>query len=852
MNLRRRMLDHLDDDIRDHIERETRENIERGMTPDEARFAALRKFGNVTRVMEQTREVWSRVWLEQLLQDIRYGFRMLRRNRGFTFVVVLTLALGIGMNTAVFSVVNSVLLRPLVYPHPQQLAWIGEYDPNIKRDIVSSPHFYDWRRQAQSFTAMAAYGYQQATIAGSHDARQVSGICVAGDFWTITGAQPALGRLFGPEAQGAVVLSWDLFERQFAGDPAVVGKSVSVEGSPYTVSGVLPKSFRFQFPMWWLASQPQPVEAYFPLPNQDVQRRRNVNVVAALKPGVGTGQALAELEVMEKHIRQASDGPQRPVPLKLRVEPLQEKLVAGTRPALFILLAAGTFVLLMAAVNVANLLLARATVRQREIAIRAAIGAGRARVVRQLLAESVVLALLGGAVGLAFARWAIEILVRLSPHALPRLAETTLDGRVLAFTAAVSVATGVLFGTGPAISLWRANLHDALKSGARTSAGLPGLRIRRMLVAGELALAVVLLTGAGLMLKSLRRMNAHPPELAPERVLVMKVRLSGAQYAAAASDEAYMRELVRRIESAPGVQAAGISNWLLFEGLLFPGQTSPDQAQVIRLNGVSPGYLRAMGMRLVKGRWLTGNEPAGAVLLNQSMARQLFGDADPLGRRFNIPGQEVGVAGVVADLKYSKLDAAPPAEAFLPYHRIPMLRGTDVAVRTTGDPEAMAPAIRKLISGIDPTQPVYDVKTLEQALAESVAPRRFNLILLETFAAAALLLALVGVYGVMAYSVGERTREIGLRMALGAQARQVVRMVVREGATIALAGIAAGLAAAFLLTRLMASLLYDVTPTDPPTFAAATIVLAVAALAACWAPALKAASVDPMDALRSE
>jgi putative ABC transport system permease protein len=679
----------------------------------------------------------------------------------------------------------------------------------------------------------------------------VSGICIAGDFWTVTGARPALGRLFGPEAQGAVVLSWDLFEHQFGGDPGIIGKAVSVDGNSYTVSGVLPGTFRFQFPMWWLASQPQPVEAYFPLPNQDVQRGRMVNVVAALKRGVGTGQALAEINVLEKHIRAARQGARNQTPPKLHVVPLQEKLVGDTRPALLVLLAAGVFVLLMAAVNVANLLLARATVRQREIAIRAAVGAGRMRVVRQFLAESVMLALAGGALGLLFARWAIEILVRISPHALPRLSETTIDGWVLAFTAGVSVGTGVLFGTGPALSLWRANLHDALKSGARTSTGLPGLRVRRALVAVELALAVVLLTGAGLMLKSLLRMNAHPAELAPERILVMKVRLSGAQYAAAASHEAYMRELVRRIQSAPGVEAAGISNWLLFEGLLLPGQTSPDQTQVIRLNFASPGYLRTMGMRLLEGRWLTDNEPAGAALVNQGVARQLFGDADPIGRRFNIPGQQIAVVGVVADLKYSKLDAEPPAEAFLPYQQFPM-RGADVAVRTTGDPKAMAPAIRKLVSGIDPTQPVYAIKTLEQALAESVAPRRFNLVLLETFAAAALLLALVGVYGVIAYSVGERTREIGLRMALGAQGYQVVRMVVQEGAVIALAGIAAGLAAAFLLTRLMASLLYDVTATDPSTFAAATIALAVAAFAASWGPALKAASVDPMVTLRNE
>jgi putative ABC transport system permease protein len=846
------MLEHLDDDIRDHIEQETRDNIARGMPPEEARHAAIRKFGNITRVKEDTREVWRQVWLEQLLQDIRYGLRMLLRNPGFAAVVILTLALGMGMNTAVFSVVHTVLLRPLACPHPERLVWIAGYDANIKRDVADSPDFVYWRQHARSFTGMAAYGPQQAAMVTPKDAQQVSGMVVAGDFWSLTGARPALGRLFGPPEQDTVVLAWDLFENQFAADQHVVGKSVSVDGRSVTITGVLPKDFRFPFPMWWQSVEPRPVEAYFPLPAKDMAMGRIVNVVASLKPGVRAAQALVEINVLEKPA-QESRPPQFIEPTAgLRVEPLAYKLTGAARPALFVLLAAGSFVLLIAVLNIANILLARATVRQREIAIRAAVGAGRARVIRQLLVESVVLSLIGGAGALVLARTALAILIRLSPNAAPRLQETSIDGSVLAFTLAVSIGTGILFSFGPALALWRTSLHDALKGGARTSASAAGLRLRGLLVSGELALAIVLLIGAGLMLKSFWRMHARPPGFAPESILTMQVRLAGPQYREQPAQEAYMRELLRRVESAPGVQAAGVSTWFLFESVRFPSDTSPTQRHTIRLNAASPGYLKALGIRLLRGRWLNGADSGGnAVLLNESMARQAFGAVDPVGRQISTP-EPATVVGIVADLKYSQLDADPPAEIYLAYEQGPFFSGSSVAVRTAGDALPMAPAIRKLISGIDPTQPVYSVKTLEQALSDSIAPRRFNLFLLGTFAAVALLLALVGIYGVIAYAVAERTREIGVRMALGAQRREVVRMVVVEGMAMALAGMAAGLAGAWGLTNLMASLLYDVKADDPATFAAVAAALAATAMLACWVPALKAARVDPMVALRYE
>jgi putative ABC transport system permease protein len=851
----RQHLENLDQEIHDHIDRETLANMDRGMSPEQARASALRKFGNITRVAEQTREVWSTLWLQQLWQDIRYGIRMLRRNPGFTAVVILTLALGIGMNTAVFSVVNAVLLRPVAYPNPDRLVWLGKYDPNIKRDMVLSSDFAAWRAHAQSFAAMCAYSYQQMAMATPQGAANISGVVIAADFWAITAARPALGRLFSPDEQNTIVLTWDLFERDFAGDPGVVGRSVMLDGHAATVTGVLPKTFRLQFPMWWMATQPQPVEAYFPLPARDIQSLRGVQVVAALKPGVHINQALAELKVMDRRI--AEENRNRPPHYgewNLNVEPLQEQLVGAARPALLVLFAAGVFVLLIATVNIVNLLLARATARRKEIAIRASVGAGRARVIRQFLTESLVLALLGGAGGLVLARGAIGIVIRLSPNAVPRLAETTIDGWVLAFTLAISAGAGILFGTVPAVALWRSNLHDTLKDGTRTSASSSGLRIRRLLVAGELALAIVLLTGAGLMLKSFWRMNTRPQGFAPEKVLVMKVRTSKQRYLTKSAQTAYLRDLLQRLESAPRIEAAGVSLWFLFGSAPpFPSDSLPNQTHVVRVNAASPGFFRAVGFRLVKGRLLADTDPANSVLLNESMSRLAFGGADPIGRVITVL-QPVTVVGVVADLKYSKLDAAPPPEMYMSYQDLPPLPGmsVEVAARTAGDPSAAAPALRKLISAIDPDQPVYGMQTLEQALSDSIAPRRFNLFVLGTVAATALFLALIGIYGVIAYSVAQRTNEIGIRMALGAQRREVVGMIAREGMGIALAGIVVGLAAAIGLTRLMQSLLYDVPSNDPQTFTAVAAALAATALLACWVPAFKAAFVDPIVALRHE
>jgi predicted permease len=847
MSRRRRALSDLEGDIRDHLERETRDNIERGMPPADARAAALRKVGNVALVEEETRAVWRRPWVDQLWRDLIFAFRMLRRAPVFTLIAVLTLGVGIGLNTAVFSVVNSVLLRPLGYPHAERLVWLGGYGPAIHRDMVMLSDFAAWRAAAHSYNGMAAYSFQQAAIATSGSAFPVAAVFAGGDFWTLTGPAPALGRLYTPAETNSVVLSWDLFQRQFGGNPHAVGSAVTVDGRAATITGVLPKSFHFQFPRWWTAPHPEPVEAYLAIPAAEMQNRAG-QVVASLKPGVSIPRAFAELQSLDRHLHPPN--PARPrLGTRLHVDRLQDQLTAGARRALSVLLAAGALLLLMVSANIASLLLARAASRRRELAIRLAVGAGRFRALGQLLVESLTLALLGGAAGLLLAHWTIVLLARLGPASIPRLDEASIDLRVLAFALSISLAAGILFGVAPAIALWRTDLHDALKEGARGTGGAFGLRVRRVLVAAELALAVVLLTGAGLLLKSFLRMNKRPPGFTPEKILVLKMRLP-AKYNPAMQVH-YRDELLRRLGSIPGVEAVGISIQPMFCcALAFPNDRSPNQTHLLHLNLATPGYFRAMGMQLRKGRWLNDSDKEGAVMLNESMAREAFGSVDPVGRSLPVPRPAV-VAGVVADLRYTRLDADAVPEVFLPLQYPSMMFLFDVAVRAHGL-SGIPAAARREMAAIDSSVPPYDLKTLDAALADTIAPDRFNLFLLGTFALSAFVLALAGIYGVISYSVAARTREIGVRVALGAQPGDVVGMVVREGLTVDAIGIAAGLAASLALTRLMASLLYGVSSTDPRIFAAASATLAITALFASWWPARKAAAIDPVTALRDE
>ena len=871
MSFRRRALEHLDEDIRDHLERETQENISRGMSAQEARAAALRKFGNVTRVLEETRAVWSCLWLEQMLQDFLFGARMLRRNGSFTAAAVLTIALGIGLNTAVFSVVNAVLIRPLPYPHPERLVWITDYYPVLKAEVVPGVDFLDWRAQANSFEEMVAYSYFQQTLAAGEAAETHWLAQVTDGFWKLSGVRPSHGRLFTSGERDAVVLTDGLFERRFGRDPQTIGRVVRLNGRPVTIIGVLPRDFRFVLPQALFGISRQgahaiDVEGYVLNPIVPGSETRSgamtIQLVAArLKPGVSLESARAEMDGIQTRAGREHGGAAEALP-KLRVMPLQEKLVGDARLALLILMGAVGFVLLIACANIASLLLARAVSRRKEMAIRAAIGAGRGRVIRQLLSENLALGLLGGVCGVLLARGLVAALVRLSPQAVPRLAETNLDWRVLGFALSVTLMASLLFSLAAAFGLWRSRFFDDLKQGGRTSsAGSAGLAFRRLLVAGEMALAIVLLTGAGLLLKSFWRLHAHSPDFDPARTLLIQMKETGQPEEALAQRRLWLQALLTRLQGVPGVVMPSVMNVVSRGPIRREGEIArlSSRTPIGSFHLVSAGFGAVLGMPLVKGRWLTDQETTHVAMVNESFARLIFGRANPIGQKImvsglapapkDIPATIVGVAG---DLKYTRLDADPEPEVYLPYLQSVGLHDPSLMLRSSMEAWRIAPAIRARIAESERPRPAVEVTTLEQSLAESVAPRRFHLFLLGVFAAAALLLAQVGTYGVIAYSVSHRTHEIGVRTALGATASEIVRMVVRQGMISVLAGVGAGLCAALGLTGWMTSLLFEVKPTDPATLGAVALLLTATALAATWIPARRAARVDPLAALRQE
>lgn len=847
------------EEIESHLQQRVDELVESGIDPRIAQQQARRELGNTIHIQEDARGVWRSVWLDALIQDVHYALRVLRRNPGFTAVVLLTLALGIGMNAAVFSVIRAALLRPLPYPDADRLVWLTDYDYlyEFRDNYVSRPAYLQWRENTRSFEGMTAYGNQDLALMVDGQSSQERIASITGEFWQITGARSQFGRLFYNSEAHAMVISRALFERRFSGDPRVIGKTVEVNGHQFTITGVLPPDFRFLFPQQFAnGDERREIDAYIALidpilrlpelsigPWEAATRGLgpalyNVRVIAKLKPGISMNQARAEMEtVYASAVEQYPHYRRKHV--RLHFDPLQEKLIGESKRSLFVLFAAVGFVVLIACANIANLLLARASSRQREIAIRAAVGAGRARIVRQLLTESVILALLGGVAGLFFAQWAIAVMVRVAPQAVPRLEEASIDSWVLWFTLVLSLLTGVLFGLGPAFSIWKTGTSNAVAG---------RFRIRGFLVAAQLALAVILLTGAGLMLKSFWRMNTHVPGFSPEKILTLRVPLSGPQYAAWQPKEVYIRQLLQRSESIPGVQVAGIDRGSLNGSVKVGGATEPIFASI---RAVSPGYPRAMGIPLLDGRWPRNGELFG-VVVNETLARSIAQQRSVVGS--HVEGSIVSddIIGIVADFKYRQLDAAPLPEIYIPYERFPMGRSIKVAIRTNGSPVSIASLVRTSIAGIDATQPVYELQTLEQALSDSIAPRRFNFVLLCAFAATALLMGMVGIHGVIAYTIAQRNREIGIRMALGASRGQVVRMVMGQGMSVVLVGIVAGLVCAFGLTRLMKSLLYGVQPNDPLTFTAVTVVLTISALMACAIPTRKAAAVDPVVALRHE
>lgn len=817
-------------------------------------------------------------YIESFIQDFLYGLRQLRHNPGFTTVAILTLALGIGANTAIFSVVNAVLLRPLSFAAPQQLVSVvsTRLHGNVP-DNASYPDFADWRAQNHVFSQMAAYDTDNFTLTGQGEAMHIQGAVVSADLFSLLGVKPVLGRAFLPDedklpaANGAfaIILSHRLWRERFNADPGIVGRTIEIDNRDFAVVGVMPAGFQFPIQAepadFWMTMAITFVTAPG-LPSMAEQRGAHyLDVIARLKPHVSRAEAQAEMNTIVSRLnKQYPDN----APRGVEVVPEMDRVAGPARPALLILLAAVGCVLLIACANVANLMLARGASRQKEMAVRAALGAGRGRMIRQLLTESVLLASLGGVLGAALGLWGISGLISLLPVDIPRLVGTRIDSTVLLFTALVSMLTGILFGLAPVAQSSRLDFVESLKEGGRgLSEGLHGSRARGFLVMADVAVAAVLLVGAGLLINSFLRLQRVDPGFNPQRVLTFKMDLPYVRYSGLRQTQFFKRAL-ERLSHLPGVLSASAVLPLPLDGnevgtfLTIEGQpvAEADQPRTC-YSWVEPGYFRTVGIPLTKGRDFAAADDLKAtpvVIINQTLARRFFPHQDPIGKRIK-PGIGNGykmppfreIVGVVGDVRQYGLPSAPGPEVYVPLEQSP-LGSMNFVVHTGVDPLSMVDTIRKEIAEMDKDLPFYSVKTFNQYLGRGLAQPRFLALLLGLFAGLALALAAVGLYGLISYSVSRRTHEIGIRMALGATQREVLSMVVEQGAVLAAIGGAVGLVAAFALTRLMASLLYGVGSTDPLTFGAVSLLLAGVALLASYVPARQATKVDPMVALRYE
>jgi putative ABC transport system permease protein len=861
----------LDDELRGYVDMLADEKEGRGMSRAEAGRTARLEAGGVEQVKELVRDARAGAFLETLARDVRYGARTLRRSPAFTVAIVLVLAVGIGATTAVFSVVDAVLLRPLAYREPGRLVVMLHRGVNP----VSPANFLDWRRESSAFERTGAAESWAPNLSGGDEAETVPALRMTADVFPMLGVPPMLGRAFLPaeEAPGGdhvVVLGYGLWQRRFGGDAGIVGREITLNGEPYTVVGVMPRTFAF--PPFWATG----AEVWAPLALADKAANRggsSLRVFARLKPGVSLAQARAEMAAITGRLEKQFPGTNR----HLVVRTLTDAVAGNVRPALLVLLGAVGFLLLITCSNVAHMLLARAAAREREVALRATLGATRGRLVRQFLTESLLLALAGGAVGMLIALGGMRILVAVSPPNLPRMDTVALDGAALAFVALVSMATGVAFGLAPALQAARQDVGESLKEGARgATEGGHRSRLRRLLVASEFALALVLSAAAGLMIRSFVALARIDPGFDPRGVLTMVVSVTGSREAEPQRRASFYEDLLRQVRAVPGVRAASAINHLPLAGDIWgwPFQVegrplpAPGDSPTATYRVVLPGYFEAMGIPILRGRDVAETDRLGVpgvVVVNEWLARRHWPGEDPIGKRIALddPRREsswLTVVGVVKNAVRGDWAAAPEDEVFLPYLQTrrylekadsPFSYMTLVA-RTDGDAAALAPPIRAVVASMDRRVPVSQVQTMEDVVAQSTAAPRFYLLLLGAFAAVAVLLAAVGIYGVMSYSVSRRTNEIGIRMALGAQPAEVRRLVVGQGMVLALAGAALGMVGALGLTRLMSGLLYGVRASDPATFLAACGFLVAVALAASYFPARRASRINPLAALRHE
>jgi putative ABC transport system permease protein len=800
-----------------------------------------------------------------MLNDFRYALRQLIKAPSFTIVAILTLALGIGACTAIFSVVNTVLLRPLDYPGPDRLVIIRETQlPKFPEFSVSPPNFIDWQKQANSYEYLAATTSAGLNLTGEGEPQRLIGVKATAHYFDVYGVKPLLGRFFLPEEDAVgknhvVVLSYGFWQRVFGGARDVVGRSVQLNGEPYQIVGVAPYGFG-------VASK---VDAWTPMaftPQQianDARGGHYISVYGRLKPGVTFGQAKAEMEVIAAQLAQQYPDPQKGWGIFMM--PMQDYSVRDVKPVLYTLLGAVGCVLLIACANLANLLLARATARHREISIRAALGASRGRLIRQLLTESVVLAICGGAAGVVLAKWGLDLLLALAPTNLPRSGEIHLDPGVLLFSLGLSIITGLLFGIAPAWLAARADMNEALKQGTRgsTEGGARG-RLRSALVVIEVMLALVLLGGAGLLARSFMQLAHVDPGFVPENATLLRLSLPQKKYAQPEQQNAFANSLLERLNDLPGVQAVGITHSMPLVGDFVLGfniegrpPIAPADLPSTNYYSVTPDYFRAMGIRLVRGRLFTAQDDAKAprvAIINETMARQFFPNEDPIGKRINVtngPDTWRQIVGIVGDIKQYGVDQATSAQTYEPFAQVPF-SSLNVVIRSKGSPAALLGALRPTVYAVDKDQPVGTIRPLEEIVADSISRQRFAMTLLTVFSGVALVIAAVGIYGVMAYNVVQRTGEFGIRMALGAQQRDVLRLVLAQGGKLIGLGLGIGLLATLAATRAMGSMLFNTSAYDPLTLSSITLLLGAVALIACFFPANRATKVNPIEALRTE
>ncbi len=809
--------------------------------------------------------------LADLAQDLRYGLRMLWKNPGFTSVAVLALALGIGANSAIFSIVDTVLLQPLPYKNPAQLVMLWENATHLgfPKDTPSPANFLDWRQQGTAFIAMAAMATKNFNLTGAGEPERLDGRRVSANLFDLLGVQPQLGRGFLPEEDTpgthVVILSHSLWQRRFGSDPQIIGRALNLNGESYSVVGVMPRGIELPSIENWKDQLWVPIA----FPSDEAQSRGShyLEVIARMKPGTTLKQAQAEMDTVGARLSQQY--PETNTRIGIVVNPLHEELVGKIRPALLVLLGAVGFVLLIACANVANLLLARAAVRQKEIALRLALGASRSRLTRQFLTESVLLAMLGAGVGLVFAFAGLRILKTLIPDTIPHGDLIGLDPKVLGFTALVAVVTGLVFGLAPATQASNFSLNETLKEGGRDAAsGSKGARVRGLLVIAEVAVSFVLLIGAGLLINSFLHLRNLDPGFRADHLLTAKIDLPELKYPDSEHRVPFLDDVLRRVTALPGVQSAAIagnlpltyngdSMYIAVEGIPDP---PPDQQRDVIYRAIGPGYFSTMGISLTRGRDFTAQdttETTYAVIVSEKLAQYFWPNQDPIGKRLkpgsttsDLPWREV--IGVVKDVRQNDFVAAPKMQMYFSYRQLKSLAPNALVVRTQVEPSSLSTALRNAVWEVDKDQPVSNIDTMEHIVAGAMARQRFSTMLLGIFATLALLLAAVGIYGVISYSVAQRTREIGIRMALGAQRSDVLKMTVKQALKLVVLGVAIGLVAALVLTRVMASLLFGISATDPVTFIIIPLVLMAVAMLASYIPSLRAAKVDPMVALRAQ